>query len=174
MTGFEVFTIFLGVAGIVVPAFLAVLMNGVKSTQRDMVNQLSAIEEKGILRGQHLEEKIIDIKVSVSEAIRDVKDDFGELKQDVAQRQLMDEGIKQELLKELHEVSIKLRVIEKDLGIVQGLYDKRIEHEGEVLDKVNSLEYEVKSLQKKLRKLDNDQKEQKELLRQNGINEARD
>lgn len=172
MSGFEVFTIFLGVAGIAVPVFLTIVMNGMKATQRDMVNQLSAIDEKGSLRGQHLEEKIIDIKMSVSEAIRDVKTDFGELKQDVAQRQLMDEGIKQELLKELHQVGIKLRVIEKDLGIVQGLYDKRIEHESEVLDKVSGIEYDLTSVKKKLRKLENESNKQRELLKQNGIDEA--
>jgi hypothetical protein len=163
MSGTETTTIILSLASIAVPVFLVVVTNGMKSTQSDMLNQLKAIEEKGTLRGQHLEDKIIDIKTSV-----------GELKQDIAQRQLIDEGIKQQLLKELHDLSVEIRVIKKDMSITQDLYDKRIEHEGEVLDKLSAMDYDLKSLQKKFRNLENKQKEHKEILRQNGINETRD
>ena len=165
----DVLQIMFAVLGLVAPIITLIVMQSLKSNQSNITNQLKALKEQGTMRGDHLESKIIDVKLYVGEAIEGVKKDFAELKSDVGNRQMIEEGLKQQIITEMHEFSVRLEGLKKDVSIVQSLYDKRIEHEGEVKEAIDELSYEMKQLKKKVRGMENKQKNIDSAIRNNDL-----
>jgi len=165
----EALQIIFPILGLVAPIFTLIVVNSIKTNQSHMDSKLAALKEQGAIRGEHLESKITDVKMYVKEVIEDVKNDFAELKSDVGQRQMIEDGLKQQILKEIHDLSMKFEVIKKDVNIVQGLYDKRIEHESEVKEALDEMKWELDGLKKKLRGVENKQKGINKVLKHNDI-----
>lgn len=163
MSSGEIIMVLIGVVSSLITAYVAL-------NQKNTSDQLRGLKEQGALRGQHLEDKIIDVKLYVKEIIDGVKEDFSSLKEDVGQRQMMDNAIKQEILKEMQQIRMELKEMEKDVSIMQDLYEKRIKHEGEVMDKIESISFDLDVVKRKSRKLDNEYKTIIRALRNNGIN----
>jgi len=174
MSSGEIITIFISVAGLVMPVILIISQNSMKSSQSNIANQLSALKEQGQTRGDHLESRITDVKMYVGEVIEGVNKAFDDLKNDVGQRQIIEEGLKRQILDEIHALTVKFEVIKKDVNIVQSLYDKRIEHEGEMRESIDEIKYELSNIKQKLRNSENDNKKIKRILKDNGMREKDD
>lgn len=157
------------VLGLVAPVITLIIVSAMKTSQSSITLQLSSLKEQGKIRGDHLDSRITDVKMYVGEAIEGVNKAFDDLKTDVGQRQIIEEGIKRQILDEIHELSLKFEVIKKDVSIVQSLYDKRIEHEGEVKESIDELTYELKNLKKKVRGMENKQKNIDTAVRNNNL-----
>jgi hypothetical protein len=170
----DVLQVIFAILGLVTPIITLIVVNAMKTNQSNMTNQLSALKEQGQLRGDHLESKIVDVKMYVGEAIEGIKNDFADLKKDVGQRQIIEEGLKRQILDEIHALTVKFEVIKKDVNIVQSLYDKRIEHEGEMRESIDEIKYELSSIKQKLRNSENDNKKIKRILKDNGMRENDD
>lgn len=170
----DILQVIFAILGLVTPIITLIVVNAMKTNQSNMTNQLSALKEQGQLRGDHLESKIVDVKVYVGEAIEGIKNDFADLKKDVGQRQIIEEGLKRQILDEIHALTVKFEVIKKDVNIVQSLYDKRIEHEGEMRESIDEIKYELSNIKQKLRNSENDNKKIKRILKDNGMREKDD